>query len=52
MKVDKSLQEVWSWKDQVYRNKNLSMKETIENIVEGQRNFLRNTTSILKPFIC
>ena len=36
MKVSKSLQEVWDWKEQVYQEtKGLSMKETIKNIKEG-----------------
>jgi len=33
MKVDKSLQEVWEWKEKVYQEtKNLSVKETAEKM--------------------
>jgi uncharacterized protein YeaC (DUF1315 family) len=36
MKVDKSLQEVWDWKDKVYQEtKHLSMKETVDYIHKG-----------------
>jgi len=42
MKVDKSLQEVWDWKDQVYREtKDRSMKETVENIRRGAEEFAK-----------
>jgi len=35
MKVDRSLQEVWEWKDEVYRQtKHLSMKQTARKIHE------------------
>lgn len=35
MKVDKSLQEVWDWKDKVYQaTKNLSVREAAEKIHE------------------
>ena len=33
MKIDKSLQEVWDWKDKIYQeNKYLSLKETVDKI--------------------
>jgi len=36
MKVDKSLQEVWDWKDKVYQEtKDFSMKETADHIHKG-----------------
>ena len=36
MKVDKSLQEVWDWKDKVYEEtKHLSIKDAARNIHEG-----------------
>lgn len=42
MKVDKSLQEVWDWKDKVYQEtKDLSMKETVEHIRRGAEEFCR-----------
>ena len=51
MKVDKSLQEVWDWKDQVYREtKNLSMKETIENIRRGAEEFSKKYNLHFKTF--
>ncbi len=35
MKVDKSLQEVWDWKDKVYQEtKNLSVREASKKIHE------------------
>lgn len=35
MKVDKSLQEVWDWKDSVYQQtKHLSVRETAKKIHE------------------
>lgn len=35
MKVDKSLQEVWDWKDKVYEEmKHLSVRETARKIHE------------------
>ena len=35
MRVDKSLQEVWDWKDKVYQaTKNLSVRETAKKIHE------------------
>ncbi len=35
MKVDKSLQEVWDWKDKVYeKTKHLSVRETARKIHE------------------
>jgi len=36
MKVDKSLQEVWDWKDKVYQEtKRFSMKQTADHIHKG-----------------
>ncbi|MBU0694458.1 MAG: hypothetical protein KKC11_07325 [Candidatus Omnitrophica bacterium] len=35
MKVDKSLQEVWDWKEKVYREtKHLSIREALDKIHE------------------
>jgi len=40
MKVDKSLQEVWDWKEKVYQEtKHLSIKETAEYIHKGAEEF-------------
>ena len=42
MKVDKSLQEVWDWKDKVYQEtKHLSIKETAEYIHKGAEEFCK-----------
>ena len=42
MKVDKSLQEVWDWKDKVYKEtRNSSIKETMRNIHKGAEDFCR-----------
>ncbi|MFA4889346.1 MAG: hypothetical protein WC628_07235 [Candidatus Omnitrophota bacterium] len=42
MKVDKSLQEVWDWKDKVYQEtKHLTMKEAVENIRKGAEDFCK-----------
>ena len=42
MKVDKSLQEVWDWKEKVYQDtKNFSTKETLENIHKGAEEFCK-----------
>lgn len=35
MKVDKSLQEVWDWKEKVYQEtKHLSIRETLDKLHE------------------
>ena len=40
MKAPKSLQEVWEWKDHVYRQtKDLSVKETAKKIHEDVEQF-------------
>ena len=42
MKANKSLQEVWDWKDRVYQQtKNLSVKETAQKIHEDVQSFKR-----------
>ncbi|MBU2574488.1 MAG: hypothetical protein KKH28_10470 [Elusimicrobia bacterium] len=42
MKVDKSLQEVWDWKNKVYEEtKHLSMRETVDNIRAGAGDFCK-----------
>ena len=42
MKVDKSLQEVWGWKDKVYQaTKHLSIKETAQYIHKGAEEFCK-----------
>ena len=42
MKVDASLQEVWGWKNKVYEEtKDLSMRETVENIRQGAGEFCK-----------
>ncbi len=42
MKVDKSLEEVWEWKDKVYQEtKGLSMQEFVENIRRGADEFCK-----------
>jgi len=42
MKVDKSLQEVWDWKERVYQEtKDLSIKEAVENIRKGSDEFCK-----------
>ena len=36
MKFDKSLQEVWDWKEKVYQDtKDFSIKELLKNIHDG-----------------
>lgn len=51
MKVDKSLQEVWDWKDKVYEEtKHLSIKETAENIRKGAEEFCKKYGLKLKTF--
>jgi len=33
MRIDKSLQEVWDWKDKIYQeSKDLSLKEAVDKI--------------------
>ena len=42
MKVDKSLQDVWDWKDEIYQEtKDFSMKETVEHIHKGSEEFCK-----------
>lgn len=42
MKIDKSLQEVWDWKNRVYEDtKHLSTRETVENIRGGAAAFCK-----------
>ncbi len=51
MKADKSLQEVWDWKDQVYQEtKDLSMKETVKNIRKGAEEFFKKYSLHFKTF--
>lgn len=51
MKVDKSLQEVWDWKDKVYQEtKHLSIKKTIENIHKGTEEFCNKYGLKLKTY--
>ena len=51
MKIDKSLQEVWDWKEQVYQEtKNLSIKETSENIRKSAEDFCKKFNLKLKKF--
>ena len=43
MRVDKSLQEVWDWKDKVYQaTKNLSVRETAKKIHEDVERIKKN----------
>lgn len=42
MKVDKSLQEVWDWKEKVYEEmKNLSTKEKIASFRKASKDFCK-----------
>lgn len=51
MKIDKSLQEVWDWKDKVYQEtKHLSMKESVMNIRKGAEQFCKKYGLKLKTF--
>ncbi len=51
MKVDKSLQEVWDWKDKVYQEtKHLSIRETAEYIHKGAEEFCKKYGLKLKTF--
>lgn len=53
MKVDKSLQEVWDWKEKVYQEtKHLSLKDTVESIRKGAEDFCKKyklRLRILRP---
>lgn len=49
MKVDKSLKEVWEWKDLVYEEtKNLSMEEKINKIKKDAERILKENKLDLK----
>lgn len=49
MKVDKSLQEVWDWKEQVYEEtKGLSTKEKIANFRKTSDDFCKKYNLKLK----
>lgn len=38
MKIDKSLEEVWKWKDEIYEEtKSMSMEERVKNIKENAK---------------
>ena len=51
MKVDKSLQEVWDWKEKVYqKTKDLSKEEAIAEIRQGAENFCKRYNLKLKVF--
>jgi len=51
MKVDKSLQEVWDWKDQVYQEtKHLSIEETVRKIHDGAEEFKKKYGLKLKMY--
>ncbi len=50
MKYDKSLIEVWEWKDKVYQDvKNLSTEEYIEKIKKNSEKILLSKHIKLKP---
>lgn len=49
MKIDKSLKEVWEWKDLVYEEtKNLSMEEKIKKIKKDAERILKENKLDLK----
>ena len=51
MKVDKSLQEVWDWKDKVYQQtKHLSIRETAEYIHKGAEELCKKYGLKLKRY--
>lgn len=51
MKVDKSLQEVWDWKDKVYeQTKHLSVRETAGKIHEDVQKIKKKYGLKLKTF--
>jgi shikimate kinase len=51
MKVDKSLQEVWDWKNNVYRQiKHLSVRDAAKKIHEDVQQIKKATGLKLKPF--
>lgn len=38
MKIDKSLEEVWKWKDKIYEEtKSMSMEERVKNIKKNAK---------------
>lgn len=51
MKVDKSLQEVWEWKEKVYEEtRNLSTKEKIVNFKKTSEDFCKKYGLKFKRF--
>lgn len=51
MKVDKSLQEVWEWKNNVYRQiKHLSIRDAVKKIHEDTLQIKKTAGLKLKPF--
>jgi hypothetical protein len=51
MKVDKSLQEVWDWKDKVYQEtKHLSIRDTVKKIHEDAQRIKKTAGLKLKSF--
>lgn len=51
MKVDKSLQEVWDWKDKVYQEtKHLPVREAAKKIHEDVRQIKKKYGLKLKTF--
>lgn len=51
MKVDRSLQEVWDWKDKVYKEtKSLSIRETARKIHEDVQEIKKKYCLKLKMF--
>lgn len=49
MKIDRSLKEVWDWKDQVYEEtKDLSMEERINKIKKDADKILKESKLDLK----
>lgn len=49
MKADKSIEEVWKWKDEIYEeNKNLSLKDYVESLKNDSEIFLKSRNIELK----
>ena len=49
MKYDRSLEEVWEWKDQVYqKTKGLTMDQTVEKIRKGAEELCKKYNLQLK----